>query len=77
MTTATFTTGTTYTTCPTRDYVWTFTVTSRTAKFITIEDSHGDTVRVGVWSSDNTEKCFPLGRYSMAPVLTADSIVED
>ena len=77
MTTTTFTTGTRYSTCPGADYVWEFTVTARTAKFITIKDDRDSTSRVGVFVSDGVERCLPLGRYSMAPVMSATTIVED
>lgn len=71
-TTQTFQIGTTYTTGRGRDYVWTFTVTARTAKFITIEDEYGKTTRVGTYVYDGIERALPLGRYSMAPVISAD-----
>jgi hypothetical protein len=71
-TTTTFQIGETYDTGRCADYVWTFTVLSRTAKFLTIEDKYGDTSRVGVWVSDGVEKALPMGRYSMAPVIMAD-----
>ena len=69
----TFQTGTTYTTGR-GDYEWTFTVTKRTAKFITIVDElDGSTKRVGVrtgWKGH--EYALPLGDYSMAPTISAD-----
>ena len=75
-TAAKFKVGTTYTTGEHRDYVWRFKVLSRTAKFITIEGDtcgRGETVRVGVkpgW--DGHEFALPLGKYSMAPTISAD-----
>lgn len=52
--------------------VWVFTVIKRTAKFVTLEDSNGETYRVGVYDWDGAEACKPFGRYSMAPTLRAD-----
>ena len=56
---------------------WTYTVTSRTAQTITITDGK-QTIRCKInkgWSeSRNAETIFPLGRYSMAPTLSADKI---
>ena len=54
------------------DCVFSFTVTKRTGKFLTIEDRHGKTRRVGVRDRYGVEACSPLGSYSMAPVLFAD-----
>jgi hypothetical protein len=53
--------------------VWHFTVTARTAKFITIRDRWGEESRVGVrvWAADNEERAKPLGTFSMSPTLTA------
>lgn len=54
----------------------TYTVTKRTPKTITITD--GDetkTCRVNAQTSEarNAESVYPLGRYSMCPILSADS----
>lgn len=56
------------------DCVWTYTVTARTARTITITD--GKEVKKCVVNQKastyrNAETIFPLGRYSMAPMLTA------
>lgn len=53
------------------DCVWSFTILERTAKFITFED-HGEVKKVGVRLWDGVEHASPLGRYSMAPVISAD-----
>jgi hypothetical protein len=74
MTTNTFQIGNTYNTGRGSDYVWFFTVVSRTAKFITIEDQYGDRHRVGVKMSCGREVAFPLGHYSLAPMLVADQV---
>lgn len=54
--------------------VWRFTVTARTAQTITIIQD-GETEarrrRVRVWH--DVERVDPLGRYSLSPVLSADS----
>ena len=76
----TFIVGETYTTGEARDYVWHFRVVARSAKFITVEDvSHGlrpsETKRVGVFIGwKGTEAALPLGRYSMAPTISADLV---
>lgn len=54
------------------DCVWTFTVTARTARFITIVDRDRETRRVGVRVWNGVESASPLGTYSMAPVIRAE-----
>lgn len=53
------------------DCVWTFTVVSRTSRFITITDRNGEVRRVGVRVWQGVESASPLGTYSMAPVISA------
>ena len=76
-TAAAFQVGNTYDTGR-ADYRWFFTVLSRTAKFITIQDvSHGkgDISRVGVKAGwQGHEIALPLGSYSMAPTISADEV---
>lgn len=58
-----------------RNCVWTYTVTKRTAKTVTISDgTETKTCRVNVQVSEdrNAETIFPVGRYSMCPALSAD-----
>lgn len=58
-----------------RNCVWTYTVTKRTAKTITISDgTETKTCRVNTQVSEdrNAETIFPVGRYSMCPALSAD-----
>jgi len=76
-TTATFQVGETYDTGR-GDYVWTFTVLRRTAKFITVRE-HGcnEERRVGVKVHDGREWALPLGTFSMAPVISADRPVSN
>lgn len=57
--------------------IWSFTVTARTAQTITLDDGKKAikcriNKQVSEWN--NAETVYPLGRYSMAPVLTADKI---
>ena len=70
-----FQVGATYTTrfaCDADSHL-AYTVVKRTKKFITIEDHHGDTNRVGVTvGCDGAEYAFPTGKYSMAPIIRAD-----
>ena len=48
-----------------------FTVTRRSAKFITVEDAQGATKRIGVTVWDGEETALPYGRYSLAPTIRA------
>lgn len=66
--------GTTYTTRSACDHdcIFAFTVVKRTDKFITIQDKRGNQKRAGIFfAGDDVEHCFPQGRYSMAPVISA------
>lgn len=55
--------------------VWTYTVKARTAQMITLVDEKGRETKcrickqVSEWSK--AETVYPLGRYSMAPILAA------
>lgn len=56
------------------DLVVNYTVTARTEKTITITDGKKEqTCRINKAVTDirNTESVYPLGRYSMAPILSA------
>lgn len=72
MTSATFQTGKTYATRSVCDSncIIRLTVERRTAKSIVTTD--GKRLRVTVCPFDGVERVMPWGRYSMAPVLTAD-----
>lgn len=74
MTAATFQIGKTYKTRSACDHecVFSFTVIKRTAKFVTLETHRGEMIRAGVNSFDGVERCYPLGRYSMAPQISAE-----
>ena len=70
----TFATGQTVTTRSAGDHndIAVFTVVSRTAKFIKLEDSDGVVRRVGVkFDYNGNEFAMPFGSYSMAPVVRA------
>lgn len=59
------------------DCVWEYTVTKRTASTVTLDNGKGSIVckinkKVSEWN--NTESVYPLGRYSMAPVLRAENV---
>ena len=57
------------------DCVFRFTVSARSARFITLEPDgvHNRRAhRVGIVIRDGVECAYPLGRYSMAPVIRAD-----
>lgn len=70
---ATFEVGKTYSVRSACDYdcIFRFTVTRRTAKTITVT-YHGEQQTRGIRVLDSVEHCFPLGRYTMAPMLGAD-----
>ncbi len=55
-----------------QDCIWIFRVIRRTEKTIVVqEDGLGPEKSLRVKVYDNEEYVMPLGRYSMAPVLTA------
>jgi hypothetical protein len=59
------------------DSVLMYEVVSRTAKFVVLRDLlNGDTKRFGVRLFQDVECCNPWGRYSMAPILSADDEVQ-
>ena len=53
------------------DCIFSYTVVSRTAKFLTLDDGY-QVRRVGVRVWDGRETASPEGRYSMSPLITAD-----
>lgn len=60
------------------DSVLLFTVTRRSARFVTFRDQGGEVRRVGVkvFEAGEAEHAFPMGTYSMAPVVSAEDGVE-
>lgn len=67
--------GKTYTARSACDHecVFRFTVVERSEKTIVITDGRDDgACRRAVNTRDGVEFCFPQGRYSMAPIITAD-----
>ena len=71
----TFQVNTTYTTRTPADYVWTLTVVARSARFITIQAKDGTTSKVGVIARPGeNERAFPLGKFSMAPLIDAGRV---
>ncbi len=73
----TFTVGETVSTRSIGDHncIFRFTVTARTAKFVTLDDGY-DTYRVGIKASGGLEYAMPYGNYSMAPVVYAGRDIE-
>lgn len=58
------------------DACWTYTVTARTAQTVTITDGKKvQRCRISKLTSQhrNAESIYPLGQYSMAPILSADN----
>lgn len=57
------------------DCVWTYEVISRTDCTITVKDDHGEIkkLRINKRTSEyyNAESVYPLGNYSMCPILNA------
>lgn len=76
----TFEIGKTYSTrsACNHDCVWNYKVIARTTSTITITDGKETKIcRINKMYSEyrNAETIFPLGRYSMAPILSADKEV--
>ncbi len=58
------------------DCIWTFKIISRTEKRMKIEDEHGAVKTIGITAeAPRQEIAFPLGKYSLCPVLTAEKEV--
>ena len=57
------------------DCIYRFTVVSRTAKFVTL-NYYGEPKRVGIKTDGESEYCYPLGSYSMAPRLRSTASLE-
>ena len=58
------------------DCIWSYTVTKRTAQTVTITDGkETKTCRISKAATQyrDAETIYPLGQYSMAPSLTADT----
>lgn len=74
--TKTFEIGKTYTARSICDYdcVFAWTVVSRTAKRMVLEDKRGETRTVGIKVWGDCETAKPLGTYSMCPVINADRV---
>jgi len=55
--------------------VWRYTVTARTAATITVVDDHNEVKKFRIIKSiseyRNAESVYPLGKYSMCPILSA------
>lgn len=78
-TTTRFETGRTYYVPSLRDqtFQWRFTVTARTARTVTVvEDGEVAAHRRRVRVIDGIEQIDPLGRYSLAPILRADRVLD-
>lgn len=58
--------------------VWFFTVTARTAQTITLTYGGNESIRCRINKQVSeyrgAESVFPIGKYSMAPILSADKI---
>lgn len=74
--TKTFQVGKTYSTRSACDYdcVFSWTVISRTAKRMVLEDRHGHqkTVGIGRYYTGDMESAKPQGTFSMCPVITPE-----
>jgi hypothetical protein len=70
--TKTFQIGLTYTDTAACDHgvVYSFTVVSRTEKSIVVEH-RGEKTRRSVKMDNGVEFCFPMGKFSLCPVITA------
>lgn len=57
--------------------IWNCKVINRTAKFVKLKvDGEKEIVRCKVFEYEGVEYCYPLGKYSMAPMLTAEKEVK-
>lgn len=58
--------------------VWKYTVTARTASTITVVDDHNEVKKLRIIKNiseyRNAESVYPLGKYSMCPILSAETI---
>lgn len=56
---------------------WEYNVSRRTAKTVWLRNDVGEVTqcRVSVWRDE--EMCFPLGKYSMAPILGAAKTIDE
>lgn len=58
------------------DAIWRYEVIARTKSTVTLRDEFGKTKKCriieGLSRADGSECVYPLGRYSMAPILSAD-----
>ncbi len=54
---------------------WYFTITKRTDKSVWIKDNENQIVRKKIDVYMDEETIYPLGKYSMAPILGANDIV--
>ena len=66
--------------------IWRYEITHRTNKMITIKDFHEKGEKLQTYeerrlkihiSNDDVEYCYPLGKYSMCPVLCADREIKN
>jgi len=55
---------------------WTFKVVRRTAKSVWLMDDSGEISRRVISRYNGEEQVFPLGKYSMAPILGAGKVYE-
>lgn len=76
---AAFVEGMTYSTRSACDYdtIYSFTIVKRTAKTVTLTSWRGQHRRKIIRGDDGVERCLPRGRYSMAPMISADSPDEE
>ena len=55
----------------------TYTVISRTKHFIQLAESESDRAfKVKIFNYEGSERCYPRGKYSMCPTLSAEKEVE-
>jgi len=59
------------------DLFTTYTVISRTKHFIQLAESESDrTFKVKIFNYEGSERCYPRGKYSMCPTLSAEKEVK-
>lgn len=58
------------------DCVWTFKIVARTEKTISTECGQKFRINAKLTAYENVEALYPLGNFSMCPILTANKVVQ-
>lgn len=55
--------------------IWRYEIIKRTAKTVVLQDEYGEVKRCRISEWRGNETVLPLGSYSMAPVLSSESVM--